>query len=72
MVELSRTWPWCVYVCVGVCQGVLAKAKDMKAAFGTDDVDEVIRIILDKGELQVSGGERDAQQERCASLHESY
>jgi ribosome maturation protein Sdo1 len=36
----------------------------MKTAFGTDDVDEVIRIILDKGELQVSGGERDAQQER--------
>jgi hypothetical protein len=47
-------------------QGALAKVKQLKAAFGTDDVDEVIKIILEKGELQVSGGERDAQLERCA------
>ncbi len=45
-------------------QGALAKVKQLKAAFGTEDVDEVIKIILEKGELQVSGGERDAQLER--------
>jgi ribosome maturation protein SDO1 len=45
-------------------QGVLAKSKDMKAAFGTDDVDDVIKIILAKGELQVSDKERESLQER--------
>jgi hypothetical protein len=39
----------------------------MKTAFGTDNVDEVIKIILEKGELQVSGGERDVHHERSSS-----
>ena len=46
-------------------QGVLAKSKNLKEAFGTDDVDEVCKIILARGDLQVSDKERDTQHERC-------
>lgn len=46
-------------------QGVLARSKDLKEAFGTDDVDEVVKVILAKGELQVSEKERDSHIERC-------
>lgn len=38
-----------------VSKGVIAKGEDMKEAFGTDDHMKVALIILDKGELEVSG-----------------
>ncbi|THF97364.1 hypothetical protein TEA_014265 [Camellia sinensis var. sinensis] len=41
--------------------GVLAKSKDLVAAFGTDDQTNICLEILDKGELQVAGKERDSQ-----------
>ena len=50
-------------------QGVLAKSKDLVTAFGTDDVDEVVKTILAKGELQVSDKERDSQFERWGPTH---
>jgi ribosome maturation protein SDO1 len=46
-----------------VSKGVLANKTDIVKAFGTDNEDEVIRYILDKGELQVSDKERKAQYE---------
>ena len=36
-------------------QGVIAKGEDMREAFGTDDHMKVALIILEKGELEVSG-----------------
>ncbi|XP_021747162.1 ribosome maturation protein SBDS-like [Chenopodium quinoa] len=44
-----------------VSKGVLAKSKDLIAAFGTDDQSKICLEILDKGELQVAGKEREAQ-----------
>ncbi|GLJ55781.1 hypothetical protein SUGI_1197780 [Cryptomeria japonica] len=44
-----------------VSKGVLAKSKDLIKAFGTDDQDKICLEILDKGELQVAGKERDSQ-----------
>ncbi|RAL37157.1 hypothetical protein DM860_004079 [Cuscuta australis] len=44
-----------------VSKGVLAKSKDLIAAFGTDDPEKVCMEILEKGELQVAGKERDSQ-----------
>lgn len=41
-----------------VSKGVLAKSGDLAHAFGTEDIDEVIKIILEKGEVQVSDKER--------------
>ncbi|CAN0007569.1 unnamed protein product, partial [Hapterophycus canaliculatus] len=41
-----------------VPQGVLAKNKDLMKAFGTDNQLEACRIILEKGEMQVSDKER--------------
>jgi ribosome maturation protein SDO1 len=46
-----------------VSKGVLANKTDIVKAFGTDNEDEVIRYILDKGEMQVSDKERKAQYE---------
>ncbi|MCO5583804.1 hypothetical protein L7F22_037718 [Adiantum nelumboides] len=46
-------------VYTNVSKGVLAKSKDLIAAFGTDDHDKICIEILEKGELQVSGRERD-------------
>jgi ribosome maturation protein Sdo1 len=34
------------------------------AAFGTEDIDVVIGIVLDKGEIQLSAEERDQKQDR--------
>lgn len=45
-------------------QGITAKAKDLKAAFGTDDHLECCKIVLEKGELQVSDKERQVQLDR--------
>ncbi|XP_066352181.1 uncharacterized protein [Miscanthus floridulus] len=44
-----------------VSKGVLAKSKDLTKAFGTDDQTQICIEILEKGELQVSGKEREAQ-----------
>ncbi|GFP80226.1 ribosome maturation protein sbds [Phtheirospermum japonicum] len=44
-----------------VSKGVLAKAKDLMAAFGTDDQAKICLEILEKGELQVAGKERESQ-----------
>ncbi|BAF22712.1 uncharacterized protein [Oryza sativa Japonica Group] len=44
-----------------VSKGVLAKSKDLLKAFSTDDHTAICLEILDKGELQVSGKEREAQ-----------
>ncbi|KAI3875348.1 hypothetical protein MKX03_027442 [Papaver bracteatum] len=44
-----------------VSKGVLAKSKDMIAAFGTNDLSAICTEIMQKGELQVAGKERDSQ-----------
>ncbi|GAB4831571.1 hypothetical protein Ancab_005583 [Ancistrocladus abbreviatus] len=44
-----------------VSKGVLAKSKDLVAAFGTDDQTKICLEILEKGELQVAGKERESQ-----------
>ncbi|KAK2659350.1 hypothetical protein Ddye_005883 [Dipteronia dyeriana] len=44
-----------------VSKGVLAKSKDLIKAFGTDDQTKICLEILDKGELQVAGKERESQ-----------
>ncbi|KAI3977746.1 hypothetical protein MKX01_014322 [Papaver californicum] len=44
-----------------VSKGVLAKSKDMIAAFGTNDLSLICTEIMQKGELQVAGKERDSQ-----------
>ena len=41
-------------------RGVVAKAKDLIAAFGTDDRAACCRVVLEKGELQVGELERKA------------
>lgn len=48
-------------VFINVSKGQLAKKEDLLAAFGTDKSDQIIVEILNKGEVQVSGMERDAQ-----------
>ena len=44
-----------------VDKGILAKSEDLKAAFGTDNEDEICVQIVDKGEFQVSEQERQMQ-----------
>ncbi|GLU16608.1 hypothetical protein SLE2022_330340 [Rubroshorea leprosula] len=44
-----------------VSKGILAKTKDLVAAFGTDDQAKICLEILEKGELQVAGKERESQ-----------
>ncbi|EEF42033.1 ribosome maturation protein SBDS [Ricinus communis] len=44
-----------------VSKGVLAKSKDLEKAFGTDDQTKICLEILEKGELQVAGKERESQ-----------
>lgn len=44
-----------------VSKGVLAKTKDLRDAFKTDDTDAIVLEILRKGELQVSERERQYQ-----------
>lgn len=46
-----------------VAKGEFAKQKDMKAAFGKLDNDQIIMEILNKGEFQVSDKEREGQLE---------
>jgi len=46
-------------VFTNVEQGVRASKKVLQKAFKTSDADEVIRIVLKEGEIQISGLERD-------------
>ncbi|EOY16569.1 hypothetical protein QUC31_001103 [Theobroma cacao] len=48
-------------VYANVSKGVLAKTKDLVAAFGTDDQTNICLEILEKGELQIAGKERESQ-----------
>ncbi|XP_026442878.1 ribosome maturation protein SBDS-like [Papaver somniferum] len=50
-----------VTVYSNVSKGVLGKSKDMIAAFQTDDLSKICIEIMQKGELQVAGKERDSQ-----------
>ncbi|ERN19863.1 ribosome maturation protein SBDS [Amborella trichopoda] len=44
-----------------VSKGVLAKSKELIMAFGSDDHSKICLEILEKGELQVAGKERESQ-----------
>ena len=48
-------------VFINVSKGQLAKKEDLLEAFATDKQETIIAEILSKGEVQVSGRERDAQ-----------
>ncbi|CDW56281.1 ribosome maturation protein SBDS [Trichuris trichiura] len=50
-------------VFTNVSKGQFAKREDLLAVFGTDDQTAICKIILDKGELQVSEKERNVQLE---------
>lgn len=45
-----------------VSKGAVAKKEDLLAAFGKDDVTEICKEILAKGELQISEKERQTEQ----------
>ncbi|KAJ8276023.1 hypothetical protein COCON_G00077750 [Conger conger] len=51
-------------VFMNVSKGQVAKKEDLSKAFGTDDVTEICKQILAKGELQVSDKERQTQLEQ--------
>jgi ribosome maturation protein SDO1 len=44
---------------LNVSKGNVAAEKDLVAAFGTDDLNAIAQLILEKGELQVSAKERE-------------
>jgi len=46
-------------VFINVSKGEVAKHNDLQKAFGTSEVDEVVKEILKKGEMQVNEKERD-------------
>ena len=50
-----------------VSKGEFAKAKDMQKVFGTKDEDEISKLILAKGQLQVSDKERTQQLEKTSA-----
>jgi ribosome maturation protein SDO1 len=50
-----------------VSKGEFAKAKDMLKVFGTKDEDEISKLILSKGQLQVSDKERTQQNEKTSA-----
>ncbi|VEU42336.1 unnamed protein product [Pseudo-nitzschia multistriata] len=54
-------------VFANVSKGEFSKAKDMQKVFGTKDEDEISKIILSKGQLQVSDKERAQQQEKTSA-----
>jgi ribosome maturation protein SDO1 len=49
---------------MNVSKGVIAKKAELKQAFGTEDEKEIITQILKRGEIQVSGKERQHQNEK--------
>lgn len=54
-------------VFANVSKGEFAKAKDMQKVFGTKDEDEISKLILSKGQLQVSDKERSQQLEKTSA-----
>jgi len=52
---------------VNVSKGEFAKAKDLKKVFGIDDEEEIARMILSKGQVQVSDKERNQQLEKTVA-----
>jgi ribosome maturation protein SDO1 len=46
-----------------VSKGNVANSKDLSRAFGLDDEESIARLILEKGELQVSSREREVEAE---------
>lgn len=48
-------------VFTNVSKGAIAKREDLVAAFGKDDITEICKEILAKGELQISEKERQAE-----------
>uniref|UniRef100_A0A5K3F4N3 Ribosome maturation protein SBDS n=1 Tax=Mesocestoides corti TaxID=53468 RepID=A0A5K3F4N3_MESCO len=46
-----------------VSKGRLATKADLSSDFGTEDVDSIIRTILDEGEMQITGKERKVANE---------
>lgn len=50
-------------VFTNVSKGEFTKSKDLKQVFGTTDEEEIIKLILTKGDLQVSDLERSQQYE---------
>mmetsp|Transcript_59802 Transcript_59802/g.121988 ORF Transcript_59802/g.121988 Transcript_59802/m.121988 type:complete len:430 (-) Transcript_59802:58-1347(-) len=54
-------------VFANVSKGEFAKAKDMQKVFGTKDEDEISKLILAKGQLQVSDKERSQQLEKTSA-----
>jgi len=46
---------------INVSKGIVARQEDLEKAFGTTDETEILRTILDKGEVQVAGEERKQQ-----------
>ena len=54
-------------VFANVSKGEFAKAKDMQKVFGTKDEDEISKLILSKGQVQVSDKERSQQLEKTSA-----
>uniref|UniRef100_A0AC34RSG1 Ribosome maturation protein SBDS n=1 Tax=Panagrolaimus sp. JU765 TaxID=591449 RepID=A0AC34RSG1_9BILA len=50
-------------VFINVSKGQVAKKDDLLSAFGTEDQTEICKLILDKGDLQVSDKERQVSSE---------
>lgn len=44
-----------------VSKGILAKSKDLIKSFGTEDQEKIFLEVLNKGELQIAGKERESQ-----------
>jgi ribosome maturation protein SDO1 len=54
-------------VFTNVSKGEFAKAKDLQKNFGTKDEEEIAKLILTKGQLQVSDKERTQQLEKTSA-----
>jgi len=53
-------------VFTNVSKGQVAKKEDLVSAFGTDDQTEICKMILEKGELQISEKERHTQMDELS------
>ncbi|KAG7346186.1 ribosome maturation protein SBDS-like protein [Nitzschia inconspicua] len=54
-------------VFTNVSKGEFAKAKDLQKVFGTKDEEEIAKLILAKGQMQVSDKERSQQLEKTTA-----
>jgi ribosome maturation protein SDO1 len=61
MAKRSRTLNTALCRRLSCAQGVLAAATDLEEVFGTTNQEEICREILDRGELQISDKERQAE-----------